>query len=231
MRLTITTSLYHSDDHLASFLKRATGVHKELTKNSIEFEHLLVLNDATELEKRLTQDLRSPFKVINVPREPIYASWNRGYTQGTGEVICFWNVDDVRFSRAILAGLNTLSTEIDAVYFPFVYLRFVKFMGWKVPIKIKLVLPPPYDPERFRREMHAGPHFMAHRRAFEENGHFDETFTIAGDFEWWSRFARRDLRARRVNAISGVFTNDGTTLSGSRSQKHQIENERIFAQT
>lgn len=229
MRLTITTSIYRSDAHLAKFLRRARLIHKNLSENAIDFEHLLILNDATPLEKKLTQDLQFPFKVGHVPREPIYASWNRGPKEGTGDVICFWSVDDVRFARAIITGLRAIESGIDAVYFPFIYLRFIKIIGFNLLVKAKLVIPPHYDPKRFQHEMHAGPHFMAHRQTFEKNGYFDETFTVAGDFEWWARFARRGLRAQRVNAISGVFTNDGTTLSGSRNERHESENQRVLA--
>lgn len=228
MQLTIITSIYRSEAHLERFLRRANRIHRSLQRSGISFEHLLIINDATELESALTSDLSPSFRVIKVPREPIYATWNRGIKASQGSVICFWNVDDTRFAKAIFEGVKAIEGGVDAVYFPFIYLRFVYLMSIKLLAKVKVFSPPAYDRGVFKTTMHAGPHFMIHRRTIEKNGYFDETYTIAGDFDWWSRFAHTDLEAKRLNSLSGVFTNDGRTLSGSRSQRQQEENGRIL---
>lgn len=229
MTLCIVTSLYRSDKHLASFLRHAVKVHAGLRRHGIVFEHLLIINDPTDTERKLSAHLSPPFRVIVVPREPIYATWNRGIQETTAPIITFWGVDDIRFVTALLRGIEAIGKGFDAVYFPFIYLRYIRAMGFKLLAKIWVFSPPRYNPERFKTEMHAGPHFMAHRRAFDTNGCFDETFTIAGDFDWWSRFAGTHLKACRIGAISGIFTNDGTTLSGSRSRKQANENESVMS--
>ena len=75
------------------------------------------------------------------------------------------------------------------------------------------------------------PFTMIHKRAFDTIGLFDETFYVAGDYEWCVRAAIAGLTFKKNTAIAGIFTSDGTTLSGSRSTRHAQESARIYNMT
>lgn len=230
MTLSIITSVYRSEAHLTAFLKRAIEVHEQLRAANIAFEHLLILNDPTQEELRILESCKEHFQIHTVERESIYASWNRGIRASKGENITFWNVDDTRTSSALIAGVSALSGGEQAVYFPFIYKRYIPLFGLHILVKIKKVQPNEFDAKRFETEMHAGPHFMVRRDVFDSVGLFDETFKIAGDFEWWSRFARSGGAAKKIDTVSGVFTNNGKTLSGSKNSLQQVENKRVYDQ-
>lgn len=229
--ISIIVSMYRTDQHLDRFLRDANKLSDDLKQADIVHEIILVVNDSTEKEKHLLASLLAPFKVLFVGREPIYASWNRGLKEAAGEFITPWGVDDTRFAQAIIDGQKKLvEFKADIVYFPFRYHRFIQFFSFPILAKIKTFMPPEFDKEIFVNEMHLGPHFMVRRELFDHIGLFDESFRIAGDFEFQVRAAKRGARLLRALTISGIFRNDGATLSGSRSAVHKEENARATGQ-
>lgn len=227
--VSIIASMYRTEPHLKRFLTDARKLSAELTNTNAPHEIILISNDMTDAERALLEPLTAPFRVLSVPREPIYASWNRGVREAQGEVVTFWGVDDTRFAKAIVDGLATLTADVDVTYFPFRYHRFVRIFGLSVIAKMKTSTPPSFDRVCFQKEMHLGPHFMVKRRTFDRVGHFDETYKIAGDFAWQVRAAHAGANFAPTYTVSGIFRNDGTTLSGSRATLHQQENARAIA--
>lgn len=224
--ISIIVSLYRTETHLARFLHEAKSMSKELDVADVKHEFVLVANDATPEERKFLDTLELPFKIIHVPREPIYASWNRGVRESQGEFLTFWGVDDTRYASAIVEGLkNFETTNADIVYFPFRYHRFIKILGLSLLAKVKTFIPPEFDKDCFQKEMHLGPHFMVRRSLLDKIGLFDETFNVAGDFEFQTRATNLQATFSRVLSISGIFRNDGTTLSGSRAALHSEENK------
>lgn len=225
--ISIITSLYKSDQHLPSFIKRVKKMSKYLMKKGISHEFIILLNNPSEKEIEILE--RPLHRVRIIPRnlETIYATWNEGVKNASYENICLWNVDDRRFGKAIIDGLKDLAKDIDIVYFPFIYFRYLKIGKFKLLAKIKIFYPPLFDKKRFIKEMHCGPFFMTKKSAFSKIGLFDSEYTVAGDFEWCARAASKGLKFRRNSSIAGIFTSDGTTLSGSHSLKHSQENEKI----
>lgn len=219
--------MYHTEKHLKRFLSDAKKMSADLTKANVNHEILLISNETSPVEEAFLSEIKSPFVIHRVPREPIYASWNRGVKAAQGSLVTFWGVDDTRFAQAIVDGINNLeNTESGYTYLPFRYHRFVQFFSFPILAKIKTFTPPEFDKERFTKEMHSGPHFMVRSSIFDQIGYFDESFKIAGDFEFQTRAAKNDIKFTRTLTISGIFRNDGTTLSGSRSTIHKEENER-----
>lgn len=231
MKISIIVSMYRTDHHLKRFISDARKLTAELAKNEVSHEIILVVNNVTKMEQDLLRGLTTPFKILHVELEPIYASWNRGIRETNGEFVTFWGVDDTRFAEAIINGIKNLEEEnMDYIYFPFYYYRFVRIFGLTILAKIKTFTPPKFDRERFMNEMHSGPHFMVRRSLFYTIGYFDESFKIAGDFEFQIRAAKKGARFARNPTISGIFRSDGTTLSSSRNELHLEENKRALLQ-
>ena len=229
MQVSIIVSLYRTEKHLQHFLSDAYKLIDELEKHDISHELILVSNDASTKEASVLKSLKAPFKVIFVEREPIYASWNRGIRMASGDFVTFWGVDDTRFPSGIIDGLMKVNeTGTDIAYLPFRYHRFVRLFGLSILAKIKTFTPPIFEMSKFTTEMHIGPHFIVKRSLFDKIGFFDESFKIAGDFEFQVRAARGNVKFARVLSTSGIFRNDGTTLSGSRALLHKEENARAI---
>jgi hypothetical protein len=227
--ITIITSLYRTDAHIDAFIAHAIKVATELQKRNVAFEHLIIANDPTQKEKQIEAKLAHCPWIIwhNIPRETLYATWNRGVRMARGNACTFWNVDDVRTVAGIVEAEKRITQGTDLVYFPFIYKRYVWIGPFKILAKRKVFTPPIFERERFIREMHNGPFFAFAKSLFEKIGPFDETFKIAGDFDWSSRAAQVTTFTRSL-LIAGTFTNDGRTLSGSKSELHTQEVERIL---
>lgn len=227
--ISIITSLYRSEPHLPHFLKYVSKIHKNLEANGVVFEHIIIANDITPEEENLLSNTTLHFILHKVPRESVYASWNRGVRESKGLYISFWNVDDIRFYESFIEGKNTLDSGYDATYFSFIYKRYIEIFGIPFLVKRTTVTPQEYEAVVFRTTFPVGPFFMVKKSVFENNGYFDETYKIAGDFDWWSRLAHTDISVKKTNTLGGIFTNNGKTLSGSKSALQQEENKRIIS--
>jgi GT2 family glycosyltransferase len=203
-----------------------------LTKSKINHEFIIISNSPNEYEKKKLIEIENnkniQSRIIICERESLYATWNRGASQAKYPNITFWNVDDIRFPNAIIGGLQKLKQNIDIVYFPFIYKRYIKIFKLKILAKIKIFKTIDFDKNLFTKGMHVGPFFMAKKEVFNKIGYFDESFKIAGDFDWMVRVAKADMVFKKSDILGGIFTNDGNTLSGSKNQLQQEENKRIL---
>lgn len=262
--ISIITSTYNSKPYLTRYFGALKKVNNNLTRNRIKVEIVIVFNDAIkserlELERFINNESENNDVVINpifVPLESLYRSWNRGINASSGDCICFWNVDDIRFSKALLEGIHLIKNNAKLVYFPHrhihkrkinisinkIFKKVLKPFGIKFQLKNfifsttfiyinwtkrKLVQPPSFDRVEFTRSFHCGPFFMFHRSLFQKLGPFDEQFKIAGDFEWCVR-ATKITEFVRADRIAGKMIIDGTNLTGRSDPIHVVENNVIY---
>jgi hypothetical protein len=230
--ISIITSIYKSEKYIQKFLKNIQIFSSELSQSNIPHEFLILPNDPSELENKMLSNagtINKNIKIIPRVREPLYATWNYGIRSSTYPFITFWNVDDIRFSEAIKDALSVGQSDSPVViYFPFIYKRYINLLGIDFLVKSKIIDPAEFESHRFQKEMHIGPFFIATKKAFEKNGMFDASFKIAGDFDWEARGARAGLDFKKINTVSGIFKNNGKSLSGCRDLRQQDENLRIF---
>ena len=225
--ISIITSLYKSEQHLPSFIKRVKRMDKYLKKKDIIHEFIILPNDPSNIEKEILKQPIDNVRIISRDLESLYATWNVGVKNAKYDTVCFWNVDDIRFGKGILAGLKNIRDGADIVYFSFIYFRYLRIGNIKILAKIKFFISPIFDREVFSKEMRCDPFSMINKRCFSKIGFFNETFFVAGDYDWCVRATLYGLTFKRNTTIAGIFTSDGRTLSGSKSTKHAMENDRI----
>lgn len=230
--ISIITSLYKSENYLPSFLNNIQKASRDLDRFGIPHEFIILPNDISLVETKLLESASLKNKnivSINRKRESLYATWNFGISQAKYSVITFWNVDDIRFSTAIKEALNKIKADDPVItYFPFLYKRYVKIFNLDFLIKRKVINPPEFDHLKFEKEMHIGPFFITTKKTFELNGLFDETFYIAGDYDWSTRAAKNNIPFLKINNIAGIFKNNGKSLSGKKDTKQFAENQRVL---
>ena len=225
--ISIITSLYKSEKYLEKYLKNLDDFSKQA---KFDFEVIAISNDPTEFEKEKLFNFKNDhsfFKLIEVPREPIYATWNRGVREANGEVVGFWNVDDIRYPKAIVEGLSLIKQGNDLVYFPFRYKRYIHIVGFDVLVKNKIIKVPEFDRNEFTRSMICGQFLIFKKDFYDKVGPFDEQFKIAGDFDWCVRAAKIG-KFTPGKEVAGLFTNNGTSLSGSKNKSHETENNIVY---
>lgn len=228
--ISIITSLYKSEKYLAQYAWAIASFLDDATKLGVSVEVLILPNDPTLEELAVLTELSAMSRVRIVPvvkREPLYATWNRGVELASGEVVGFWQCDDVRFVPALIDAEQHFRNGDSLVYFPFLYKRYVRICNLRLLIKRYVVRPPAFNRQTFVSGMHIGPFFLFTKELYKEVGPFDEQFLICGDFDWATRAARlTDFTLSQE--VAGVFSKDGGGLSGSGNPRQHAEDNIVY---
>lgn len=135
---------------------------------------------------------------ISEPDRGIYNAWNKGLAQAKGEWICFLGADDYFWNATVLERMSTklvlLPENIRVAY--------GQIMQISDDGKSPRPIGEPWEQvKEFFKQYMCIPHVgTMHRRSmFEQQGKFDESFQIAGDYE---------LLLRELNTGDAAFFPD-----------------------
>ena len=234
MSVAVISSLYRCEAHLPAFTAAVFGFAKRVSESGIPVHYLPIVNDASPREREQIDQLA---RAINgqyygrmsphyVPRETLYASWNRAIALAQADCFAPWNADDIRSAEAFIEGYAALQDGAELVDFPFTRVMLSKRFGlW--PRRQRIHVPCPFDAERFTRRNGLGTFFMARKSLFDRLGPFDANFRVAGDTEWASRNPAQ-VRFHQGRAHGGDFLVHGDNLSNTGSDQEDIEVNLIF---
>jgi glycosyltransferase involved in cell wall biosynthesis len=155
----------------------------------------------------------------------IYEAMNKGISVAKGEIISFINADDFLFSEKVLYHVNNLINQFSSVnadVYHGAVLRYDDKTGaadlWKSrPLT------------RFRAYRGAIPHpaTFYRRNAFKKNGLFDESYKVAGDYEWMVRaLIRNKLRFQYIGILAAVFCKGGISNNLKFADLNELEKQR-----
>jgi len=230
--ISIVTALYKSDYYLPAYLKALRKFVAELQKRRVAFEVIFVPQKSNEKEKELLKTVsgQSWCRIIENPTPSLYMAWNTGASNARGDVIGFWNVDDIRFWPAVVEAEALVKAGADVVYFPFIIHRHLRMGPLDIVVAFKKIQGKAieFEKRKFEISFPAGPHFMFSKKAYQAVGPFDEQFKIAGDFDWCARAAAKGLSFAQGREYSGNFRVDGRGLSTGGSPRHVVENNIVF---
>lgn len=161
-------------------------------------------------------------KIITSLREPLYASWNRAVRLATGDYVTPANTDD----RHAPEALERLAAELDA--HPEVGLVYADcwvtdtenavfdgeyHVSKEPPYSNGSLIWPDFDPSLLLNYCYIGPQFMYRRALHETFGLFDESYLLAGDYEFALRLAAGGVQFRHVPQILGLFYRGGMSIA------------------
>lgn len=136
------------------------------------------------------------------PDRGIYHAWNKALKHSHGEWICFLGADDFFWNNHVLADLVPYLKKSEDSGIRVVYGQTARVNSHGHILKLR---GKPW--EKIRWLMHHGmplhlphPGMMHHRSLFERHGLFDETFMIAGDYE----FLLRELKDGTALFVEGI---------------------------
>jgi|SRR5665647_1061263 len=133
------------------------------------------------------------------PDRGIYNAWNKALEQAKGDWICFLGADDFFWDMRVLermaAQLVLIPPDIRVAYGQIMLLN-------NDGVKVYLVGQPWEQVKTRFKQVMCIPHpAVMHRRSlFEQHGNFDESFRIAGDYE----FLLRELKTEDAFFIPGI---------------------------
>ncbi len=234
MSLAIISSLYRCEEYLRAYAAAVFGFAKRLSETGIEVHYLPILNDATRGEReqieRLAREINANYygrmTPKLVPRESLYASWNRGIALTQAPFFAPWNADDIRSADAVVEGYQALRSGADLVDFNYTRVMRYRRLGL-LPRARRNLVPCPYHQARFTRRNGLSPFFMASKTLLNRAGPFDEQFQVAGDMEFASRI-QATARFQAGSLPGGDFFVHGSNLSNSGADREEIEVNIIF---
>ena len=139
---------------------------------------------------------------ISEPDSGIYSAWNKALLHATGDWVCFLGADDYFYNERVLEEISAelasgLPADIRIVYGQVLLVDtlgnaiFTVGESWQKSGKLfnKLMSIP-----------HLGA--MHHKSLFDEYGYFDESFKIAGDYE----FLLRELKNAQAHFMPHIIS-------------------------
>lgn len=199
VNISVITSLYRCEKFLKQFLH-----HYAAIENIDECELILVHNDPTDKELQIIEEFEwgaLKKKHIKIPREKLYASWNRAIREAEGMYMAVWNVDDIRTPRSLLSQKNALANSTAA-------LCYGDFYGTSTYgfYKDRFFQYPEFDHFKKGALRHhvIGCFPMWKKEIHDQVGYFDEQFRLISDYEFQLRVVA-NYRMVKATEILGYY--------------------------
>lgn len=200
IKVSVLTSLYRCDEYLIRFFDSVLKI-----KNLNEIEFVFIHNDPLDIEKDiikevLTNNTNINYQYLEVPREGLYTSWNRGISVANGEFLAMWNVDDLWMpdSFRIFAKSLEENENVGMVYGNIYTAKSV------IDTNLIFISPTDISQSSWNHSFQGGSFLMWRKSVHNSVGYFDEQFKISGDSDFWYRLAER-FKIIKVNATIGIY--------------------------
>lgn len=158
---------------------------------------------------------------VSEPDKGVYNAWNKGLAQAKGDWICFLGADDFFWNEQVLERMSAALQSVPQD----VRLAYAQIMLLSVDGKNLFLAGEPWEKisHRFRQGLCLQHQGVMHRRSlFEQNGKFDESFRIGGDYELMLR-ELKTAEARFIPDIiltamrqGGLSSNPATSIEAMR---------------
>jgi len=165
-------------------------------------------------------------RIISEPDNGIYDAMNKGVQNASGEFILFLNAGDFLIHPAAIQNVVRQIEENKLVEFDVIAARLLVYNPKDGGCRL-------WTPGRTTRlSLYHGslphPSTFHKRDAFEKNGLFDDTYRIAGDYEWFARgYVKNGLTFRGIPVLTSVFINDGVSTDAGKAQEQDAEIKRL----
>ena len=209
--ISILTSLYNCEEYLHRYFEHVLKI-----ENLYEIEFIFIHNAATKNEKEivfsyLNRHSHINYQYIEVAREKIYASWNRGIKAATGQFIAIWNVDDIRMPYSLKQQAEKLLSNPD---FDMVYgnIQTIFHLNDNAPLTL---ITKDITNKRHFHYFQEGAFLMWRKAVHDVVGYFDEQFMIRGDADFWLRLAEKSKIIKTENVLGIYLKEAGKGISKS----------------
>ncbi len=157
-------------------------------------------------------------KYISEEDNGIYQAMNKGLHMAHGEYVYFLNGGDTLYKNDTLTKVSCYLGNNDLVYGDI-------FIEEKEDIRI---YPSEIGLKFFKRNMLPHQATFYRRSLFENFGYYDETYRIAGDYEFNTRiFKLLNPSCYYINLPLAVFTSGGISSDKKHRELRKAENHRI----
>lgn len=193
-------------------------------------EIVVVNSGSTQNELVIVEKFQSAFENITyietAERESLYQAWNRGISAASGRYVTNANTDDRHRKDALslLADYLDHHPDIDLVYSD-CYVSTKANQTYVENTHSRVYRYPEYFPPESLLHFQFGIHPMWRKSIHDQIGYFDESYRVAGDYDFNLRFAA-SLQAVHIPEVLGLYYLGPQTVSfqgtGMQDENHRI---------
>lgn len=199
-------------------------------------EIIVVNSGSTDQTTRILQDEYLPYiTLITTLREPMYAAWNRAIQFTSADYVVPANCDDRFAPDALEVMASTLDTYPDTgLVCGDSYVTTTANAVWGGAYELSHEAPytegrlnyPPPDPLTLAHQCVIGNTPMWRRSLHAQYGMLDESYLVAGDYEWALRLAAHGVPMKRLEGVLGLFYWHPSQLGRTQADQSAYESTR-----
>jgi len=183
------------------------------------FEWIVIDGASTDGTIEILEEYRDRIDcLISEPDTGIYNAMNKGITRASGKYFVFMNGGDAFSYRGVLAAVAS-APQAEIIYGD------IAFAGQSSEVK--------HFPNVLR-EGYLLENMMPHqasfiqRKLFEQYGLYDESYRVAGDYEFFVRMIEvHGVSSTRIARVLSLFDNDGISSRAKFRALRKKENHRV----
>lgn len=186
-----------------------------------ELEIVVVNAGSKQGDDYIAREYLGCITYIRSLREPIYASWNRGIAIAKGAYVTNANADDRLRPDAleVMAAALDANSGVSLVYGDAIVTSTAN-ARWDQPYTVSSKPPyhgklvwPDFDPRLLTQMYYGGPNPMWRRELHAVLGDFDESFQLAGDYEFALRLVAHQTKFLHLPEALTLFFDDGANIN------------------
>ena len=160
-------------------------------------------------------------------REGVYAAWNRGIKSARGKYVTNANTDDRHKRNAFECMAAVLEARPDiALVYANVYVTTTENETFEKHARMGVQRLPEFNLAKLIQRCFIGPQPMWRMGVHAKYGHFDESFEVAGDWEFWLRLAVTE-KFLHLDEFLGLYLKSPKSAGHRSQQLTKLEARRI----
>ena len=197
-------------------------IRSVLDQSYPNLEYIIIDGGSTDGTLEIIDNYRKNLALVISERDDgIYSAFNKGLRRASGDLIGILNADDLYapWTLNTIAETYTSHPDYDIFYGKVVVLDENRCRWTVYPLG---------DPcQLFDRMSISHPAVFATKKTYEINGLFDETYKIAGDWDFLLRCLQDGSRFYPIDKVLTAFRNEG--VSSGMSSALRKENKLIYS--
>lgn len=149
----------------------------------------------------------------SAPDRGVFQAWNKALRQAQGDWICFLGADDYFWSLQVL---SEMAPRLDSAYTDGVHIVYGQVGAITQTGDLRRLIGLPWEAVRDRMQWEMcipHPGMFHHRTLFERYGLFDESYRVAGDYDFLMRELRDGVARFVPEVITTAFQDGGISNS------------------
>lgn len=186
-----------------------------LNQTYSDFEYIVIDGNSTDGSKEVIQKYQNKINYwVSEPDKGIYNAMNKGINAATGDYLLFMNSGDVLIDDKKILTICAEKLKEDIVAFDCFLEKDNKTVGRRTHIE---------NPTLFYVYKNGFKHqsTFIKKSLFEKLGLYNESYKIAGDYEFWIRcFLNPSTTSKSYTTPLAIFQLDGISQNGNWGEEH-----------